>query len=953
MKNKNFKFFIITFFVLSFIFVLPHIVKASGYDVCGNGTGWSFPESKAQTCGWGYWHEGGAKYGYVQDCCCCYLKSHVHDLGEIFYDKKVMIEYQPGWAKGCTDTMTVYASTDNQNWREITSHKVSQPTWNPKTTFQEKINVYGDFRYIKISIPHCYNDYSSARVLGDLSPPEDPIEGTLSVSDDSVCTGENITFTISAQDDQGIDKVCIKKEGGPETCKFCNGDTSCTKNITTSESNAGTYKFYGVLYGKKTDGSQEIGETDPSFLEITFNQCYTHDHKVCSNNDVYWANPCGELEDLYQDCGESGWTDDYRCSGNVVQRKWQNAGCENAQCTLSEEWRDIEDCSQEGKICQNGQCVPENNHPASGTLSASKTSLNTGENVDITIEGSDEDGLNSLCLFYDNDWHCQNVSGNSASYTWEVTESNAGDYNFCGKVKGKTPDGNEESVDTSPSCITITFNEGGCSGCNNNYYYYYYQNPNNHLGCYNNDVYWFDQYGFRKDKYQECGESYYSDWSEPYCKGNQVYKSRTYHQKGCNNGACYDNTSTEEKLIKTCSANQVCENGECKEKPPTNLCSSGPCCENGHYKPANTVCDVQFQIIYGCPWGTGCGYDVGERTRSRVRYCSGTSAQCDGKWGNWGPWTPWQVSDYCSYNEVCSVGQPSCQLSSACTASPSSYIKHYTKKCSGNSLYWVDSNGIFQDLYRNCSDDNSCTADSCQDGKCINNLHCDGSTCEIGSSDYCSSCNHCGDGQCNCGETEENCPQDCLLPTLCISGLAKKEGESNWSDNITIKKGEKINFMFSVCNSGEEPQNNIIFKVNPPKGISLANVVSINGNIESDVDLTKGISLGTLDPQEKETITFEGTVNDIEDRKELISGEIISGEKEKRAYISLLASQTAFSLLAAAIAGTSFLKWVLWFLGITIIILAIFLTIFFGQYIAKKRDEKRKQMILELIGRKK
>jgi len=249
MKNKNLKFFVITFFVLSSIFIFPYIVKASGYDVCGNGTGWSFPQSKTQTCGWGYWHSGGPKYGYIQDCCCCYLKSHVHDLGKIFQDKKVMIEYQPGWAKGCTDTMTIYASTDNQNWRKITSHKVNQPTWNPKTTFQEKINIYGEFRYIKISIPHCYNDYSSARVLDDLSPPEDPIEGTLSVSDNSVCTGENITFTVSAQDDQGINKICIKKEGGPETCKFCNGETSCVKNITTSESNSGTYKFYGTLYG--------------------------------------------------------------------------------------------------------------------------------------------------------------------------------------------------------------------------------------------------------------------------------------------------------------------------------------------------------------------------------------------------------------------------------------------------------------------------------------------------------------------------------------------------------------------------------------------------------------------------------------------------------------------------------------------------------------------------------
>lgn len=780
LKNEFKKVHLFIFFLILFSFIFfQKVLAETGYDRCHFGKGWSEPQKAAETCGWGYYYSGAPKYGYVKDCCCCYLKSHIHDLGEIFQNKRLQIEYTPGWSKGCRDTMTVYSSLDGENWNEILSKRVTQPTWHPKTTFQEIIEIKNSFRYIKISIPHCYNDYSSAKVIGDIENNEDQIEGSLSVSKNTACTGEKITFTISATDEQGIEKVCVHQEGGAIFCKFCNNQTFCVKNITFSENTAGTFRFYGKLYGKKVNGDQEIGKTNPEFVKVTFEKCFTHDHKVCFDNDVYWANPCGEIEDLYEDCGESEWTNEYKCSGNILQRKWIEKGCQNAQCFSIEKWKDYKDCSLEGKVCQNGQCILSKNYPACGTLTSSLTILKVGETVKLTIEGKDEDGLDSLCLFYNNDWHCQTVSGNSASYTWSITENTPGKYNFCGKIKGRTPDDEIESIDTTPSCITVEFQEieENCPTCNNYYYYYYYQSQNqkDHLGCYNNDVYWFDQYGNRLNKYQECGEDFSSDWSEPYCKNNKVYKKRTNYKRGCQNGSCYEKEEIEEKLIKVCLENQICENGECKEKE-TIECESGPCCENGKFKPKTSVCDVKIQTQYGCPWGTGCGYDVGKRTRSRFRYCSGNSSDCTGNWGDWSPWTPWQVSDYCPFNQKCVPGKERCQYSPDCTFVLGSYIKHYSKKCIDNKLYWVDSNGIIQEIYRDCSDNNSCTIDSCQNGKCINELRCDGSTCSIGDKDYCSSCNHCGDKKCNCNENEKSCPQDCLISS--VSSLSQKEKPS-------------------------------------------------------------------------------------------------------------------------------------------------------------------------------
>jgi len=40
-------------------------------------------------------------------------------------------------------------------------------------------------------------------------------------------------------------------------------------------------------------------------------------------------------------------------------------------------------------------------------------------------------------------------------------------------------------------------------------------------------------------------------------------------------------------------------------------------------------------------------------------------------------------------------------------------------------------------------------------------LSCDGTTCELGSSDYCQNCESCEDGVCNCEENVCECPIDC------------------------------------------------------------------------------------------------------------------------------------------------------------------------------------------------
>jgi hypothetical protein len=97
------------------------------------------------------------------------------------------------------------------------------------------------------------------------------------------------------------------------------------------------------------------------------NECtYGSTERKCSGNYVqqrncgnYDSDPCTEWSDWIniENCGSSGWTDEYQCSGNWVQRKWINKGCAYAQCYANSEWKNYQNCSASGQVCQNDQCV--------------------------------------------------------------------------------------------------------------------------------------------------------------------------------------------------------------------------------------------------------------------------------------------------------------------------------------------------------------------------------------------------------------------------------------------------------------------------------------------------------------------------------------------------------------------------------------------------------------------
>jgi len=86
-------------------------------------------------------------------------------------------------------------------------------------------------------------------------------------------------------------------------------------------------------------------------------------------------------------------------------------------------------------------------------------------------------------------------------------------------------------------------------------------------------------------------------------------------------------------------------------------CTQGACCNPAfqRFRGTDYPCDDNYEVEFDCPWGTSAGDDVG--VRYKLRYCSGSSSECDGSISDW---QGWQVYDDCAEEEICEEGNPQC-----------------------------------------------------------------------------------------------------------------------------------------------------------------------------------------------------------------------------------------------------------------------------------------------------
>lgn len=497
--------------------------------------------------------------------------------------------------------------------------------------------------------------------------------------------------------------------------------------------------------------------------------------------------------------------------------------------------------------------------------------------------------------------------------------------------------------------VNLTVNSGGQSNSTTCSVYINPAQGNRYLACYDNDVYWFDTILGRQEKYQECQDSYCQDIGPYYCSGNNVYVQQSCYTRGCSGAACYSSGPyNATKLVQACGYNQTCQSGHCQylQYPEYPECILGPCCENGRIKPSTAICNTDVQTEYSCPWGAGCGIDVGKRTRSRVQYCSGTSPYCTGNWSDWSNWSNWAVADYCSGSEACISGYSSCQRLSFCLGR-TGYIKYYRKACYNNALYWYDTLGIRQALYSSCEDNNSCTQDSCQNNKCVHTPNCESPACEKSSKDYCDTCLHVGDGICNCRETSYFAPADCGVQAgvtcpsspspggVIIAILGKKGRETTqWSKDLFLLPKEDFDFLAIINNQGENNFSNPILKVALPKEINFSGDLKIDG-ASSGANIETGIVLGSLAPKTLKTVTFRAKT--AAEGQAIVGATVVSDSLSATDYLKVNITKSGAQLAAIGNIFGNFLRnnyIIALFFIIAIIVLVLILR---GAYFSLKK----------------
>ena len=273
------------------------------------------------------------------------------------------------------------------------------------------------------------------------------------------------------------------------------------------------------------------------------------------------------------------------------------------------------------------------------------------------------------------------------------------------------------------------------------------------------------------------------------------------------------------------------------------------------------------------------------------------------------------------------------------------YVAHNSIKCYGSSLYWYDSLGVSSGVYKNCSDSNTCTLDSCSGSKCANTLKCDGTTCTKDSADYtkyCSSSNNnvtekCGDGTCEttAGETSENCPSDCKLADttgLSVSFFNRESETGQWLKTAKVGSDGQVYFMISVQNNSAISLSGVKVSANIPQEVYSLGNVKIDG-LPVSGDIVSGIDIGPVPSLSAKSITFEGRTQSLlnSDTKQATTEVSVAGVTQSDSVSLEFTPNPAAATISGSATTSGFLgflkNWYLWIFG-GIVLIFLFAIVF-------------------------
>lgn len=270
------------------------------------------------------------------------------------------------------------------------------------------------------------------------------------------------------------------------------------------------------------------------------------------------------------------------------------------------------------------------------------------------------------------------------------------------------------------------------------------------------------------DKHSDCGTNGYTGGQ--YCQGNEIFQNYTTYTCNSPGGAYSSCTSaTVSQKQQTCSYNQpYCVNGKCSNQQSSyctsnyskkcvgnsvywfdscgkqggivQSCSGYQTCLNGLCNDTNQAAQQSYNphALKGCVYNSVYWYDSYGTENDLYQNCNSTSATCSngqcigGKAATYTPPPPPPKGFTPPPYQQPSQPNP--------YQYKTTFIPHYKTDCFQNNIFWYDSAGGVQDVYKNCVDSDPCTLDTCEKGQCKNEIKCGGSTCDVDTVEFAKSC---------------------------------------------------------------------------------------------------------------------------------------------------------------------------------------------------------------------
>ncbi len=259
--------------------------------------------------------------------------------------------------------------------------------------------------------------------------------------------------------------------------------------------------------------------------------------------------------------------------------------------------------------------------------------------------------------------------------------------------------------------------------------------------------------------------------------------------------------------------------------------------------------------------------------------------------------------------------------------------QHVAKSCYNGNLYWFNSQGMVNDLYKTCNDNNSCTQDNCGGNQCVNQLKCDGSTCATGSADYTKYCATGGQNNQNNQGNQNPTPTTTASQGLVISAfVAKDSNNPQWTKTLTATSNDKLDFLFVIKNTSATPTDAVSVKADISNNINYTGSLKVN-NLDAAGNLTTGVELGSIAAKTSMLMSFTGTMQPQANQSVVQATATVSANNAVADSDYVIVNTNATTQNIATTGATNSLwsnlqkNWYIWLI-IIVVLIVVFIIIF-------------------------